>query len=100
MKEDQLLMQLLNLRKIECRQESYYQGLYNLKQHVFANTNKRLSDAVLMKIPICELISSWFYEFNAKSTFKFIDFLSHILYLNSTSTAEQVRREYIHIWNH
>lgn len=87
-KADQLMMHLLNLHRIKGH---HYNELYKLKLHVFGNARKGLTnqklDAVLLKIPICELISTWFHEFNAESSFKFIEFMSHVLYLNSAEQA-------------
>jgi hypothetical protein len=98
-----LLIQLSSFYKISPKQTDqtlnncYYRELKRVKEILLVSANKMSTkqfDSHIAKLPVYQLISTWFYEFNPESSTKVSDLLVHVINLNSmTAISDNVKLE-------
>ncbi|KAI8058944.1 uncharacterized protein B0P05DRAFT_591099 [Gilbertella persicaria] len=86
MDSNQLKSILIQLMQLNPTQDSLYQQLRKVKETLFMPQSKLSSkqyDALLAKLPVFHLMSTWFFEFNPQSTTHMSDFVSHLFSLHA-----------------
>lgn len=91
MKKDQCLNQLLQLSTstIDNVNKHYYKQIKRVKEFVFTpnKMTTKQSDTLIVKSPLLQFISTWFFEFEHDSNLKLSEFALDLFNLSSESVS-------------